>query len=138
MHVAERHLEKEIRSKNVTLWAAEEGQRGKLSDADLRARADVFVRDMFNMRLSRDKEAASDEQGTLLAAKAGYAPGGLLEFLRALSTANQDPGNSRMFGQLLSTHPSFEDRIAQLEPIAAKAGGQGQLLEARFQAAIAR
>jgi len=44
--------------------------------------------------LSRDKEDGADERGTLLAAQAGYASSGLLDFLRALSQAQAKPENS--------------------------------------------
>jgi hypothetical protein len=38
---------------------------------------------------------------------------------------------------LLSTHPSFDSRIAHLQPIAAAAGNGGQTLDVRSQAVIA-
>jgi predicted Zn-dependent protease len=135
-HCAERHLEREIRAKKTSAWAIEEANAsGKTGDlASLKA--DAFVKDLFNTSLSRDKEDAADEQGTQMAAKAGYAPTGLTQFLTAMRDASRKPENKKMFGQLLSTHPSFDSRIAHLQPIADKAGTGGQTLEARFQSAI--
>jgi predicted Zn-dependent protease len=92
--------------------------------------------DLFNTGLSRDKEEAADEQGTLTATQAGYSAAGLMDFLTAMSRESSKPENQRMFGQLLSTHPAFPDRIARLRPIVEKAGGGGKALEARFQTFI--
>ena len=36
-------------------------------------RADALLKDLFNTSLSRDKEDSADEQGTLMAGRAGYA-----------------------------------------------------------------
>jgi len=136
-HCAERHLEKEIRSKKTSAWAIEEANAsGKTGD--LRAlKADAFVKDLFNTSLSRDKEDAADEQGTQMAARAGYSAAGLMQFLTAMRDASKQPGNQKMFGQLLSTHPPFDSRIAHLKPFVDRAGNGGQTLEARFQAAMA-
>jgi predicted Zn-dependent protease len=136
-HCGERHLEREIRSKKTSAWAVEEGKAaGKTGDL-ASIKADALVKDLFNTSLSRDKEDAADDQGTQMAAKAGYHPGGLLQFLTAMRDASRKPENQQMFGQMLSTHPSFDSRIAHLQPFVDKAGSSGQTLEARFQAAMA-
>jgi predicted Zn-dependent protease len=135
-HCAERHLEREIRSKKTSAWAIEEGKSaGKTGDLSS-LKADAFVKDLFNTSLSRDKEDAADEQGTQMATSAGYAPSGLVQFLTAMREASKKPENQKMFGQLLSTHPSFDSRITHLQPFVDKAGSSGQTLEVRFQAAI--
>lgn len=137
VHVSERHLESEIRGRNNSAWAVEEAKAKATPGPEiLRARADALVKDLFDMRLSRDKEDAADEQGTMLAVQAGYAASGLLEFLRTLEREQANPANQRSFGQLLSTHPPFADRIARLAPIVQQAGPGGATLEARFNAAI--
>jgi predicted Zn-dependent protease len=71
-----------------------------------------------------------------MAAQAGYAASGLLDFLRTLAEVNGKPENKRAFGQILSTHPPFEDRIAHLQPIVAKQGAGGKTLEARFRGTV--
>lgn len=135
-HCAERHLEREIRSKKTSAWAIEEANAtGKTSDLQA-LKADAFIKDLFNTSLSRDKEDTADEQGTQMAAKAGYTPAGLMQFLTAMRDANKKAENKKMFGQLLSTHPSFDSRISHLQPIVAGAGNGGQTLEARFQAVL--
>jgi len=134
-HVAERHLEKEIRSKKTSEFAMEEANStGKTGDLTA-LKADAFMKDMFTSGLSRDKEDAADEQGTKMAAQAGYSPMGLIEFLTSMRDAAKNPENKRMFGQMLSTHPPFDSRIARLQPIAARLG-PGLTLDDRFRAAI--
>jgi predicted Zn-dependent protease len=137
VHVAERHLERAIRSKKTSAWAVEEGKaRATAGSQYLNNKANAFVTDLFNTSLSRDKEEAADEQGTALAIKAGYAASGLRDFLKTLEQANSKPENKQAFGQLLSTHPPFEDRVARLNPIVDRAAGNGKTLEARFEANV--
>jgi predicted Zn-dependent protease len=88
------------------------------------------------MRLSRDKEDGADERGTLMAAQAGYAASGLLDFLRILAEVNAKPESKRAFGQLLSTHPPFDERIARLTPVVEKSAKGGKTLEARFRSTV--
>ncbi len=135
-HCAERHLEREIRSKKTSAWAVEEANAsGKTGDLQA-LKADAFVQDLFNTSLSRDKEDAADEQGTEMAARAGYSSAGLMQFLTAMRDASRKPENRQMFGQLLSTHPPFDSRIARLRPIVDRTGSGGVTLEARFQSVI--
>jgi predicted Zn-dependent protease len=136
-HCSERHLEREIRSKKTSAWAIEEANANSKTNVLASVKADAFIKDLFSTSLSRDKEDAADEQGMQMAAKAGYAPAGLMQFLTAMRDAAKKPENQQMFGQLLSTHPSFDSRIAHLQPFVSKAGNQGQTLEPRFQAALA-
>jgi predicted Zn-dependent protease len=137
IHVSERHLESQIRSKKNSAWAIEEAKSKTLPAGEyLRRKADAFVFDLFNTSLSQDKEDGADERGTLMAAQAGYAASGLLEFLKTLSVVSARPGNQRAFGQLLSTHPSFETRIGRLAPVVARSSKSGKTLEARFRSAV--
>lgn len=137
IHVSERHLESQIRGRKNSAWATEEAKAKFSNGPDyLRSKADAFLNDMFNMRLSRDKEDEADERGTLLAAQAGYAASGLVDFLRTLAAAQAKPENQRAFGQLLSTHPPFDERIARLTPIVERSSRGGKTLEARFASSI--
>jgi len=137
IHAAERHLETEIRGKKTTAWAVEEGKARASREPDfIRKRADTLLKEMFDMQLSKDKEDGADTRGAKMAADAGYAPDGLLTFLRTLSSVNARPdADKRLFGQMLSTHPSFESRIANLETLA-QGGPQGKTLETRYKAAL--
>jgi predicted Zn-dependent protease len=137
IHVSERHLETAIRSKKNSAWAIEEAKSKTLPSTEyLRKKADAFVYDLFNMSLSQDKEEGADERGSLMAAQAGYSAGGLLEFLKTLSVVSAKPENKRAFGALLSTHPSFDVRIAHLTPVMAKSSKSGKTLEARFRGEV--
>jgi predicted Zn-dependent protease len=136
IHAAERHLEKEIRGKKTSSWAIQEGMAANKSGDLAKLKADAFLKDLFTTSLSRDKEDAADQQGMQMAVKAGYAAGGLMEFLDTLKGLAEKPENQQMFGQLLSTHPPFDSRIAKLRPVVEKAGAAGATLEARFQASL--
>ena len=137
-HASARHLETEIRGQKTSAWAMEESEPYTSRASNItQVRADALVKDLFNMSLSRAKENEADELGTYMAVQAGYSGDGLLEFLKTMSTANTDPQNRRMFGQLLSTHPSFEDRIAHLSTVS-YTRTKGQTLESRFNRAIGR
>ena len=135
-HVSERHLEKEIRGRNNSSWAIEEAKAKTAGPDILRNRADAFVKDLFDTRLSRDKEDSADSQGTLLAAQAGYFAGGLREFLGTLERVQSTEQGKRATGQLLSTHPPLKERIDALAPVVQRAGAGGATLEERFKAAI--
>ncbi len=138
VHVSERHLESAIRSKKNSSWAVEEAKAktGSVTPEVLRRRADAFLTEMFNMRLSRDKEDGADERGTLMAVQAGYSANGLLEFLRTLAVVQAKPESQRALGQLLSTHPPFDERVNHLAPVVEKSNAGGKTLEARFRSTV--
>ena len=142
-HASARHLETEIRGKKTSAWAVQEGSpymdraSNRVPGNVYKFKADALIKDLFNTALSRAKEDDADEKGTLMAAWAGYDGNGLLEFLRTLSAANNNPANQRYFGQLLSTHPSFDDRIAKLSSLS-YTKSRGQLLTERFDQAMGR
>jgi beta-barrel assembly-enhancing protease len=136
-HCAERHLESEVRSNKTSVWAIDEARINTAAGRELVAlRADALLKDLFTTSLSRDKEAAADAHGMEIAAQAGYHPAGLLEFLQAMKIASAKPENKRRFGQFLSTHPSFDGRIADLELVVGRAEKRGKTLEERFRAAV--
>ncbi|MFN0166503.1 MAG: M48 family metalloprotease [Bryobacteraceae bacterium] len=139
VHTADRHLETEIRSKRGSAWAIQEANTSRLATPDaIKLRADAFLNDLFNTSLSKDKEDASDRGGATLAAKAGYAANGLLVFIEKLSTVSKKEENKRLFGQVLSTHPSFDSRIATLAELSKTSGDKGLTLEARFRGVVPR
>ena len=138
IHVSERHLETEIQGKKTSAWAMEEAkaQAGSNTPEFIRKRAEALLQDLFNTKLSREKEDGADEHGTLLAAKAGYKASGLNEFLHTLDQAQSKPDGQRATSQLLASHPPFAERIERLTPIVAQAGTKGQTNQARFLAAL--
>jgi beta-barrel assembly-enhancing protease len=142
-HASARHLETEIRGKKTSAWAVQESSpymdraSSRVPGNVNQLRADALIKDLFNTALSRAKEEDADEKGTLMAAWAGYDGAGLMEFLQTLASANDNPANQRYFGQLLSTHPSFQDRIARLNKLKFTRA-KGLTLEARFNHALGR
>jgi len=137
-HVAARHLESEIRAAKTSSWASEEATaKTKTGQQLARLRADAVLKDLFGSSLSRAKEDDADEQGARMAAECGYSGSGLLEFIKILSVENANPDNQRLFGQLLSTHPSFDARIDRLSALPSNRS-KGKTLEARFARTLGR
>jgi predicted Zn-dependent protease len=140
IHVSERHLESEIRGSKTSSWAVQEGKAVKtpsgLGADQLRQKTEALVKDLFDMKFSRDKEDGADQRGSMLAAQAGYAPGGLMHFLMTLKASSNSPKATKAFGQLLSTHPPLDDRIAKLRPWVDSNKKKGETLEKRFQQGI--
>lgn len=64
---------------------------------------------------SRDTEHEADKVGLAILAHAGYDPGAFVRYLRTLDKIQ--PSGS---GGFSATHPSAKDRLAKLEPAAAK------------------
>jgi predicted Zn-dependent protease len=142
-HASARHLESEIRGKKSSAWAVQEGSpymdraSNRVPGNAYKVKADALIKDLFNTALSRAKEEDADEKGTLMAAWAGYEGNGLMDFLRTLAAANANPSNQRYFGQLLSTHPSFDDRISRLSKLS-YTKARGKVLTERFDRAMGR
>jgi beta-barrel assembly-enhancing protease len=136
-HAAARHLESEIRGKKTSAWATQEAMAKTGGPAELKEKATAMLNDLFNTKLSRGKEDDADDQGSRMAAKAGYAGTGLSEFLRVAATASEEPQNKRLFGQVLSTHPPFQSRVDHLLTLDS-AREKGKTLEARFHKELGR
>lgn len=136
-HVDNRHLEKEVRGKKLTSIAASEGfeQLGNRVPYGnyLQNLGTQIVTQALTQSYSRDKEDEADRKGTQLAATTGYSASGLRDFLASMKEdAAKNPNSKRETGIWGSTHPSFDERIAALTPIAAQYPG-GATNEARFQ-----
>lgn len=69
-------------------------------------------RNLYTKGLDRDDELEADRHGVTLAARAGFDPYGLLVVLQDLRTVSS---NDPVFALTLSTHPSAQTRIDQLE-----------------------
>jgi predicted Zn-dependent protease len=65
------------------------------------------------MKLSRGKEDAADERGSMLAVQAGYAPDGLMNFLITLQDSGNSPKATKAFGQLRSHAPAARRTYCQ-------------------------
>lgn len=71
-----------------------------------------FAKGGFLARYGREDEYEADQTGLILAQKAGYAPSGLIRFLRKIQALEAQSRNPLAF---LSSHPPTPDRIARLE-----------------------
>ncbi len=134
-HVDNRHVEKEVRAKKATAWAAEEGSSRLPGPAELGNIAKNIATNIVTLKYSRDKEDEADQKGTDYAARAGYAPLGLRDFLQTLAAAEAEGEGKRELALWGKTHPALKDRVAGLTKIGEKMGS-GQVLEERYTAHV--
>jgi beta-barrel assembly-enhancing protease len=106
-------LENELSA--VADWAAKtaagknaEAARAAAFRDSIAATVDVLLKSGY----SQTQEFEADLEAVLLLARAGYDPGALLEMLKVLKSAKSSAG-----GGLYSTHPSPEQRIANVEAL---------------------
>lgn len=106
------------------------GGHGALSGAMIN-----MVRDIYAKGLDQSDEYDADRHGMLWAARAGYAPTGLVQSLRAVADGSAQDANYQM---LMATHPPAQERIARLEPLLSGkfAGVDGVGNEGRYLAAL--
>lgn len=83
---------------------------------------------------SRSEEMESDRVGFQYAARAGYDPAGLSEFLAALSAKKSDAGVATFF----STHPGIEDRLQEQAKMQQAVTSSGKREAERFAKAMGR
>jgi predicted Zn-dependent protease len=129
-HVDQRHLEKEIRSKNTMQMVQNEVQQ--FTSGELQQLASNSINTALTQHYSRDKESDADRLGVTFAQKAGYQSSGLRLFLTFLSNAPKNPETQRQLSLWGSTHPPFPERIASLQNEEAKLPAGGVSLEARY------
>ena len=100
------------------------------------ATADALAEQIVLKGHSRGEEMESDKVGFEYAARAGYDPAGLREFLAALAARGaRDAGVAKFF----STHPGTDERLQeQTKMRQAWSGGTGRREAARFAAAMGR
>jgi predicted Zn-dependent protease len=91
---------------------------GKASGAGIGAGAGAAVGGVAALAYSRDQEIEADRLGMRYMEKIGYDPVGAIEVQQILQRAAAKGGGSQM--EILSTHPSSETRIKELEKRYAK------------------
>ena len=122
-HIAQRHAADQLTKTMLAKWSlsvlgAMLGNTGGAGTAQI---AGALVADGVFLKFSRDDEREADRVGVQIMRKAGWDPHGMIELFDLLRReANRDPGAVNVF---FSTHPSPQDRIAQLQTAVARSRG---------------
>ncbi len=69
-------------------------------------------KEIFNRRLDRSAEREADEDGILLAARAGYDPAACLNFMQRLAALKAD---TNALAALYKTHPTAKERVVDVD-----------------------
>ena len=69
-------------------------------------------KEIFTRRLDRSAEREADEDGILLAARAGYDPAACLNFMQRLASLKADTG---ALAALYKTHPTAKERVVDVD-----------------------
>lgn len=142
-HVDGRHLERIIRDKKLTgigvqagteVGASQVGGVAGFAVGAVDQLAAHVITALLTQNYGPGKESEADKLGTELAAKAGYDPVGLRNFLAMLQQATGNPVNRPFTGMLNGkTHPPLKERVSKLTALAATYPAGGQLLENRYK-----
>ncbi|MBI2221137.1 MAG: M48 family metalloprotease [Acidobacteria bacterium] len=126
-HVTEKHTINAIRKSKAVQIGADEagGNKGLLVKAMAGKVYEMVIENSFD----RGDEGEADKKGVALAAKAGYAPAGLADFLATLAGRNK--GQKERNG-LFASHPETQDRIEKIRKDAASLKGSAALVAARY------
>jgi predicted Zn-dependent protease len=140
-HIALRHHAESIRAakrKNLAVMGLQQGLAfTSVSSFSglIGATADALAEQVILKGHSRAEEMESDKVGFQYAARAGYDPAGLREFLAALAARGaKDAGAAKFF----STHPGTEDRLQEQSKMLQARSSGGKREAARFAAAMGR
>jgi predicted Zn-dependent protease len=137
-HIAQRHAADQLTSVALTKWGlsllgAVLGNSGGAGAAQIAA---GLLANGFFLKFSRDDEREADRVGLDIMRRAGWDGRGMVELFEVLRReSSRDPGSVEVF---FSSHPSPQDRIAQLQAeVARRRGGtrdsqQFQQIKARL------
>jgi predicted Zn-dependent protease len=140
-HIALRHHAESIKAskqKSLAIMGLQQGlafTRVSAFSGLIGATADALAEQVILKGHSRGEETESDKVGFQYAARAGYDPAGLREFLAALAAkGTRDAGVAKFF----STHPGTEDRLQEQTKMRQAWSGSGRREAARFAQAMGR
>jgi predicted Zn-dependent protease len=130
-HVTERHTINAIRKSKAVQIGADEagGNKGLLVKRMASKVYEMVIENSFD----RGDENEADEKGVRLAAKAGYAPAGLADFLARLADRNK---NQTERNGLFASHPETQERIGKIRQEGAGLKGSNALVAARYHASV--
>lgn len=113
-HISRRH-HIDVMQKNLLVEAGASALNVK-SDSGLAPSARKSLTDegkeLLNRKLDRGAEREADEDGLLLAARAGYDPAACLNFMQRLASLKADSGP---LAALYKTHPQAKDRAVDVD-----------------------
>jgi len=136
-HIAQRHAADQLTKAILAKWTlgmlgAMLGNTGGAGTAQV---AGALVTNGVFLKFSRDDEREADRVGLQIMTRAGWDPRGMIELFEVLRREEtRDPGAVEVF---LSTHPSPQDRIAELTAATARSRG-GSRDSPQFRAVKAR
>ena len=136
-HIAQRHAADQLTKTILAKWTlgmlgAMLGNTGGAGTAQI---AGALVTNGVFLKFSRDDEREADRVGMEIVTRAGWDPRGMIELFEILRREEaRDPGAVEVF---LSTHPSPQDRIAELAAADARRRG-GTRDSPQFRAMKAR
>jgi hypothetical protein len=124
-HVAEKHTLNAIQKNKIVQLAAERaGSKREVIAAVTNKTYQMVIENSFD----RGDEREADAKGVRLAARLGYAPAGLADFLARLADRNKDQAEPN---GLFASHPETKERINAIRSEAAGLSGRA-LVAARY------
>ena len=136
-HIAQRHAADQMTKAVLAKWSLSVlgAMLGNAGGAGAAQVAGALVTDGVFLKFSRDDEREADQVGLQIMKRAGWDPRGMIGLFDVLRReAKRDPSAVELF---FSTHPSPEDRIAQLRAATARSRG-GVRDTAEFRAVKSR
>ncbi|HAM59104.1 MAG: hypothetical protein A2X51_05075 [Candidatus Rokubacteria bacterium GWC2_70_24] len=138
-HIALYHGVKAIKAekqKDLAMFAVREGvahTRAAAFRGAISSTADFFTETVILKGYSREQEAEADRAGARYAARAGYDPAGLRDFLTGLIDRGGSESGLQTF---FSTHPGARERRDEQDTLLQKEAGGGRRNPERFEAAM--
>ena len=122
-HIAQRHAADQMTKAIVAKWSLGMlgAMLGNVGGAGTAQVAGAAVADGVFLKFSRDDEQEADRVGLQIMTRAGWDARGMIELFEVLRReANRDPSAVDVF---MSSHPSPQNRIAQLTAATARSHG---------------
>ena len=119
-HIAQRHAADQLTKTLLAKWSLEMlgAMLGNAGGAGTAQAAGAMMANGVFLKFSRDDERDADRVGLQIMTMAGWDPRGMIELFDVLRReSKRDPGAVEVF---FSTHPSPQDRIAQLTTATAR------------------
>jgi Zn-dependent protease with chaperone function len=129
-HVTEKHTLKAIQKNQAMQFAAEKagGNKRAIISAITNKAYEMVIENSFD----RGDEREADAKGIRLAARLGYAPAGLADFLARLADRNREQTERN---GLFASHPETRERIDTIRATAGRLDGRA-LVAARYTGTI--